>query len=70
MSRKQEVISGVNKFSVNRAGLLDVGGELIETNCQWNEHGNNCQKRGINADSTNGAGPWYCREHYKKLHGW
>jgi hypothetical protein len=22
------------------------------------------------ADSTNGAGPWYCRQHYAQLKGW
>lgn len=38
--------------------------------CPWNDHGYICGRRGSLSDSMNGAGPWYCSEHYAKLKGW
>lgn len=35
--------------------------------CDWNDHGNSCPYPGILSRCTNGAGPWYCREHWCKL---
>lgn len=35
--------------------------------CVWNDHGESCRYAGILSYSTNGSGPWYCREHWSKL---
>lgn len=35
--------------------------------CAWNDHGESCKYAGILSYSTNGSGPWYCREHWGKL---
>ena len=37
--------------------------------CAWNDHGVRCEARGILALSTNGSGPWYCREHFDRVQG-
>jgi hypothetical protein len=38
--------------------------------CAWNEYGERCRYTGIMSYSTNGSGPWYCREHWCKLNGY
>ena len=38
--------------------------------CCWNDHGEDCKYRGIISPSTNGSGPWYCREHWYELKGY
>jgi hypothetical protein len=38
--------------------------------CVWDRDGNRCMRRGTQSDATNGAGPWYCRVHYRELNGW
>jgi len=40
------------------------------TMCCWNDHGIDCKHRGIMSPSTNGSGPWYCREHWYELRGY
>jgi hypothetical protein len=37
--------------------------------CPWNDHGHICGQRGSMSDGMNGAGPWYCSEHYWRLKG-
>lgn len=50
----------------------DVRGRPIvpSTKCGWNDHGEDCGHPGILSHCTNGAGPWYCREHWCKLNGY
>ena len=49
---------------------LPVGGEWIDKQCAWNDHGIRCEKEGHLSQSTNGGGPWYCRNDFAKLMGW
>lgn len=39
---------------------------VINLNCAWHS---GCGLRGSMSDCTNGAGPWYCSEHYWLLKG-
>lgn len=57
--------------NVDHAGrrFLDVGGQQVMVSCAWNDHGALCTHYGTNSDATTGQGPWYCRDHYRKLHG-
>lgn len=41
----------------------------VDRNCPFNDHGYTCGKTGSLSNSTNGSGPWYCPEHFWKLHG-
>lgn len=38
--------------------------------CDWNDHGANCDRAGFLSLCTNGAGPWYCRDHFADLMRW
>ncbi len=40
----------------------------IELTCPWNDHGDICARRGSFSESIVGGGPWYCREHWARLH--
>ena len=51
----------------SRAGVNQAAGPAM---CCWNDHGVTCRARGILSPSTNGSGPWYCREHGYKLRGY
>ncbi len=35
----------------------------IETRCVFNDHGDQCWRRGSLSPNTNGSGPWYCSDH-------
>lgn len=35
----------------------------VDTQCAWNDYGARCAAKGVLSDSTDGSGPWYCREH-------
>lgn len=54
---------------------LEYPGSIVAANptshleCPWNDHGIICGKRGSLSDSLNGAGPWFCVEHYWQLKG-
>lgn len=41
----------------------------IDRYCPWNDHGHVCGLYGVNSDTTNGHGPWYCSTHYWQLRG-
>lgn len=41
----------------------------IDLTCPFNDHGIVCGKPGSMSDTTNGAGPWYCSDHYWRLKG-
>ena len=38
--------------------------------CAFNDHGMRCPRIGHMANTTNGEGPWYCREHFARIMGW
>lgn len=38
--------------------------------CEWDDHGVRCDMPGHMAQTTLGAGPWYCFKHFAKLLGW
>lgn len=42
----------------------------VESTCAWDDHGTRCTRYGTHSDATNGAGPWWCRVHYRQLNGW
>lgn len=38
--------------------------------CEFNDYGQSCPQVGFLSQSTNGAGPWYCRTHFARIMGW
>ncbi len=42
---------------------------LVGQLCAWNDHGVGCRYKGIISSTTNGAGNWYCRQHWSELNG-
>jgi len=35
----------------------------VDSSCPYNDHGVRCGAYGTLSPSTNGSGPWYCRDH-------
>jgi hypothetical protein len=44
--------------------------EQVSKQCAFNDHGLRCEKTGSIANTTNGEGPWYCRDHFATVMGW
>lgn len=44
--------------------------EWVDKQCAWHEDGVRCEKYGHMAETTNGAGPWFCRDDFSKLRSW
>lgn len=41
-----------------------VDGQWVDLQCNFNDHGARCERYGTLSPSTNGHGPWYCRDHF------
>ena len=54
---------GVKRKAVERGDGLT--GQL----CAFLDHGRSCPCRGVFSSTTNGAGKWYCREHWERIQG-
>lgn len=49
---------------------VKVGDHWIDKQCGFDDVGHRCTRPGHMAMSTNGEGPWYCRQHFARLMGW
>ena len=39
------------------------GAKVKDPTCSYNDHGTRCDRRGTISSTTQGDGPWYCRQH-------
>lgn len=65
-----DLLAGAQSCSCGWRSRTEVAQAAGPTMCCWNDHGVICRARGIISPSTNGSGPWYCREHWYKLRGY
>jgi len=56
--------TSISAVPENRSGkVVKVDGQIVDLGCPFNDHGARCGARGTISQSTNGLGPWYCRDH-------
>lgn len=75
LKTKDACTCGWKSSPVKRSGNpfkygLEVGGEWIDKQCAWNDHGVRCDRYGSCSQGTNGMGPWFCSADFGKLMGW
>ena len=60
---------GVQFKDLRRGREAAKSDSLAGQRCSWNDHGSHCLHKGILSSTTNGAGNWYCRQHWAELQG-
>jgi hypothetical protein len=60
---------GATKCRCGWSAVPQLPAKATPTMCSWIDHGVPCPCRGILSFGGNGAGPWYCREHFEAVQG-